>query len=322
MEKALQEQFDAYYMRLVGAGGIRNFFTIQNTTKRIDRFYFTPIRLFSSVQACGVVVSNALEAKHFARIADGHFDYIAVDSEKKIEPDRYAYQGDLGNIKGEVQDIVRKSKLVTFKTNDVTVNAIDIFLSDRAMDFSPAHIAIIGTGNIGFKLALRLVERGYWVRMFRRNQEKLNMQVDCINLVKPKGTLANAQACSSVTEALAGVKVIVAATDSSDSVTLDDLQCATSDPLLIDCGKGCFTQDVCAAHMVYRTDVGAALIYQLKMIVASIETLHPKFGRKRVGDKIYVCGVSGLRGEIVVHDINHVDSVIGICNGEGGLITS
>ena len=57
-------------------------FTISNTTKKIDQYYFTPIRSFGNIQIGGVVVNNSMEARQFACLADGRFNYIAVDSEK------------------------------------------------------------------------------------------------------------------------------------------------------------------------------------------------------------------------------------------------
>jgi hypothetical protein len=168
MEDLLKTEFKKY-LRKLKAGFPMNCFTILNTTKRINRFYFTPVRCLDNIQVCGVVVANSSEAKIFARLSDGKFDYIAVDSEKKIEPSHYSYPNDLGNIEGEVLDTVKKSKVVNFKANDITVNAVDILVASRVMGVAQRKIAIVGLGNIGFKLALKFVERGCSVNMFRRD---------------------------------------------------------------------------------------------------------------------------------------------------------
>ena len=129
-------------------------FTISNTTKKIDQYYFKPIRSFENIQIGGVLVSNSMEARQFACLADGRFNYIAVDSEKIIEAFQYAYPHDHGNIEGETLDMVKQSIIIDFKANDVTVNAVDIFVSEKIMGIAERKIAIVGIGNIGFKLAL------------------------------------------------------------------------------------------------------------------------------------------------------------------------
>lgn len=314
-ERALRD-----YCVQMRAPGAVTCFTIANTAKPIERYYFTPHRVHDNLAVCGVVVASTAEARAFAACADGQFDYIAADSEKKINPARYAGPSDVGNIKGVVQDVVRTSRFLTFKANDVTVNAIDIFVSDRIADITEQKIAIVGAGNIGFKLALRLVERGCWVNLYRRDGAVLRTQVDAINATKSPGTIACAIACSSLASCLVGAHVVIAAADAPHCIALGDLAETMHDVLLIDCGKACYADDVSAAHAVYRTDVGMALLYQLKMVIASHEVLHPRFGKQTAGGTTYVCGVVGRAGDVVVADLNDRMSVVGVCDGKGGLL--
>ncbi len=315
----LKERFESYLKKIV-KGDEASCFTISNTTKKTETFYFTPIRTFENMQICGVVVNNTQEAKQFAALADGKFDYIAVDSEKKIEPERYVNPGDSGNLEGEILDLVKKSQVINFKANDVTVDAVDVFISNWVMGVPKRKIAIIGLGNIGFKLALKLIERGCWVNIYRRDQKKLQIQAETINITKPKGTLAKAWPCKNLAECLKNVHVVVATADTSNIISSEDLKNTVPNPLLIDCGKACFTDQVCLDMPVYRTDAGMALLYQLKMVVASRQHLYPKFGRKMVDGKRYVCGLSGVKGDIVLHDLKDISSFIGICDGKGGLL--
>ncbi len=46
-------------------------------------------------------------------------------------------------------------------------------------------ILIIGAGNIGFKIALQLVERGAKVYLCAKNLKKLKLKVDTLNSIKP-----------------------------------------------------------------------------------------------------------------------------------------
>lgn len=169
-------------------------FCIGNTRKEtITRdYFFTPIRHTEKLVAGSVIVYSVDQAEEIVKKVDGKVDYILVDSEKKISQELYAE--DVGNIERKVRDIVRHSKIFTYKGNDLTVNSIDIILeqlfSDRKRGIGGKKATIIGAGNIGSKLALRLVERGVDVVVTRRDQKKLNSIVESLNFIKPKETLA------------------------------------------------------------------------------------------------------------------------------------
>lgn len=294
-------------------------FSISNTSKSISEFYFTPIRNFDNISVGGVVVANTQEAIEISKYIDGKIQIVAVDSEKKIPPSSYCFEGDEGNIKGEVQDIIQKSELITYKANDITVDALDIFISSKIQNISSSKIALVGTGNIGFKIALKLVERGYWVSLFRRNQSSLKIQTEAINISKPKGTIASAHSSHSLEECLTDANVIVALADQSEIISSSHLEHSKEDALLIDCGKNCFAHEVTNLKTVYRTDVSFSLLFALKSILLSQKQLFPRFGKERVDNNNYVCGVSGCENDIVVSDIRNLDSIIGICDGKGGL---
>ena len=53
-------------------------------------------------------------------------------------------------------------------------------------------ILVLGSGNIGFKIALKLVENGS-VYLHRRNKTVLRNLVDTINSIRPKATIAKSQ---------------------------------------------------------------------------------------------------------------------------------
>ena len=88
MDKSIEGDFFNLYRKIdfSATGVAQTCFTISNTSKSIDKYYFTPIRIHLGLLVCGVVVSNVKEAVQFAKLADGNFDYVAVDSEKKLIP--------------------------------------------------------------------------------------------------------------------------------------------------------------------------------------------------------------------------------------------
>ena len=139
-------------------------FLIGNTAKiENSEFYLTPIRNYDQVVLSGAIVYSEEMARKIARKIDGIIDYVFVDAEKKIS-NKYSMSGEPGNIERSVKEIIKKSVLISYKSNDLTVDATDAFISEYfskdIVGIGGKKIAIIGVGNIGSKLAQKLVERG------------------------------------------------------------------------------------------------------------------------------------------------------------------
>ena len=101
-------------------------------------------------------------------------DYIFLDAEKKFHQNFRTMVLRL-TLKDLEKEMIKKSKILIFKANDLTLDAIDIFLSQITLDdirgMGNKKITILGAGNLGSKLALRLVERGANVCINRRNKK-------------------------------------------------------------------------------------------------------------------------------------------------------
>ncbi len=103
-------------------------FMIGNTSKsEKNNFYFTPIRNTKSMVVSGIIVYSETYAKKAAKYLDGKVDYILVDSEKKIPPKQ---NGDPSNIERRVKEVLKKTPMWVYKGNDLTVDAVDIFLTN------------------------------------------------------------------------------------------------------------------------------------------------------------------------------------------------
>ena len=101
---------------------------IGNTSKlEKGGFYFTPLREMNSMIISGAIVYSEKYAKIAAKYLDGKVDYVLVDAEKKISP---KINGKPSNIERRVREILKKSKMWIYKGNDLTVDAIDIFLTN------------------------------------------------------------------------------------------------------------------------------------------------------------------------------------------------
>ena len=307
--------------------GKTSVFLIGNTKKEEDiDFYTIPIRIYSQIVATGAIVFGEKIAKDIAKSIDGIVDYVFVDSEKKII-DRNSVSTTPGNIQRAVSEIITDSVLVSYKANDLTVDAADTFISeyfsDDVANLGGKKTAIIGAGNIGSKIAVKLVERGSEVFLYRRKTEKLKKTVEYINGSKPQHTVANAWVSTSVLDACNSADIIIGLTNGVAVINKKAISIANPNPLIIDIGKGSISKNaVLFAHSlhieVYRLSIESALE---GMLISTIST-HNIY-RKRTGRGTYK-GMNVVSGsilanedEFVVDNFSNPKIIYGLGNGEG-----
>lgn len=110
---------------------------------------------------------------------DGKIDFIFIDIELKQKINLFEI----------ASKIVKKSKLLSIKPNDNTLESTDLlvrkYLKDNLIN---KNIIIIGTGNLASKIAIRLSERQGNMHIKGRNKEKEISIVNSLNLFLPKFT--------------------------------------------------------------------------------------------------------------------------------------
>ena len=302
-------------------------FIIANTTKQEDMDLYTiPVRNYAQVVTSGVVVFSEDAAKIAAKIADGLVDYIFVDAEKKI-PNSGLKPEALVNIERAAKSEIHNSMFISYKANDLTVDAADSFVSEyfsrQASGVGGKHVAIIGAGNIGSKLAVKLVERGAEVFLFRRDVDKLNLTVSYINSIKSQNTAARAHASTSILNACNNTDIVIGATNGTAVIDSGLIDVAPSYSLILDIGKGSISEDAIQKFELcgidtYRLSVESALEGMIVALIATKTTLSEKTGRRMYyGIRIVSGGLVARKGEIVVDDYNNPKHVYGIGNGYG-----
>ena len=173
----------------------------------------TPVRENRHFIFFGAIVYNESVAKKILQIIDGLVDIILVDIEKKVKSKSKSLG--LVNIERSAKDNVKKSKLYVYKANDLTINAAEtllfnLFLNDKR-GIGGKKILIIGVGNIGFKLALKFVETGSEIYIYRRNQTILKKIQQTINFIKPEGTRSIVKSLKKLPENLDYFDVVISA---------------------------------------------------------------------------------------------------------------
>jgi NAD(P)-dependent dehydrogenase (short-subunit alcohol dehydrogenase family) len=304
-------------------------FTIGNTAKPENHgLYFTPLRTGRLMVSAGVIVYSAGEAVEVAKIADGHVRYILVDAETKI-PNTVA-SGESISIEGLIRRNVRESTLWFYKANDLSVDAVDGLLAQLTnTDLRGVYgrrVAILGAGNIGFKLALRLVERGAHVVITRRNPEILSHLVRAINCVKSAYTQAVAEGLTDNAAAAAGAEFLIGTSSGVALITPAMIESLAPNAMIIDVGKGVlFPEAIALAHAkgmrIFRLDITAAFEGLVHHLWAAETLVEHRMGRRQWhGEAIVSGGFLGGADEIVVDNVHNPNVIYGIADGQGDFV--
>jgi len=304
-------------------------FTIGNTTK-IDQhgLYFTPIRITSIMVTAGVIAYSQQQAVDIAKIVDGKVDYVLVDAEKKIP--NLEDPGELANIERMVRENIYKSIIWIYKGNDLCVDAVDGLLTQLTKNsvrgIGGKRIAILGAGNIGFKLALRLVERGVHITITRRNKEALDTLTKALNTVKPLYTQAKVVGTTDNQEATKGVDIIIGTSHGTPLVTQEMVENLTEGAVIIDVGKGSLYPEAIEEARVrnislYRLDISAAFEGLIHHLWAAENSFEKKIGSRKLNEELLVSGgLLGKKGEIIVDNVWQPKAIYGIADGKGDFI--
>ena len=302
-------------------------FCVGNTTKKIDRdYFFTPIRNTALCVAGSVIIDQVPLAEKIATSLDGKVDYLFIDTEKKISPERYGSH-DAGNVERAIRRLVSRTKILTYKANDLIVDAIDCFLAQKIVEdekgIGGKKVAIIGVGNVGFKLALKLIERGAHVFVVRRNVKRLASIVRTLNEIKPEGTLASIQGSTSLKRAVKDADIVIGLTPGTGDITRELVSQVKPAALLIDGGKGSFSKEAVEeaesrGMAVHRSNIISSFEGQIAMQLRMEEWLQQAAGRTVLhGIPIIAGGIVGKRGEVVVDDLWDPKQIYGIADGSG-----
>jgi len=304
-------------------------FFIGNTKKKDNRnYYITPIRENERFIFSSCIVFNNSIAKKIAKILDGKVDYILVDTEKKIDS-KNKFLG-LVNVERSVKDSVKKSKLRVYKANDLSVLSAETlinnyFLKDKR-GIGGKKVLIIGLGNIGFKISLKLVENGATVFLFRRNQNKLLKLKNAINIVKPSATVSRALILKKAPKNFKNYDIIIGSSDQTSIINYKQVKGVGKKSLVIDIGKGNFSQEATRylnqnKINIFRLDVTSSYFSYLDNIIYTEKVYDKRNYNFRKNTINFVSqGIVGQKNDIIVDDVNNPKLIYGICDGKGNFI--
>ncbi|PKO41831.1 MAG: hypothetical protein CVU30_12890 [Betaproteobacteria bacterium HGW-Betaproteobacteria-3] len=324
------EQIVDQVQRLARAEGRLTGFCIGNTRKiNATGLYFSPIRKTSRLIAGSAIVYDVDQAVAVAKAVDGKVDYVLVDTEKKISPELYGEEN-VGNVERAIRETVTQSRVLTYKGNDLTVDSIEMLivqiLSSYPRGLSGKKAAIIGAGNVGSKLALKLVERGMDVAILRRDQDKLAAIVAALNIIKPAETIANVSAASDGLSAARGAHLLVGLTQGTPVITVSMVDVLAPGAVLLDGGKGCCESDaICHAQArnipIYRADIRPGFEGHMGMVLETERIVLHALGRREFdGVPVVSGGLLARPDEVVVDSVTEPSAAFGLANGLGDFV--
>ena len=312
--------------------------------------YTTPVRISGDKIVAGVIVGSQIEALITSNYIEDLVDYLLLDVEKKIPIQKIPNDDiflafnlkkslyiansktvsgvEFGNISSAVRKTFPTEKIINYKPNDLTVESIWFFLSHKYKNFADFKVAIIGTGNIGFKLALKLVESGTFVNLNRRDHILGSQLANTINSIKPRNTIAEAKFYADPVRACTLCDVIIGTGKSNSLIVTETMvNVMMENGILIDCGKGNITEKAInyAYNLglnVYRGDVTSGIISFVEQADVIKNTLNNKTGRKLIKNNIFIIsgGVYGKLEDIVVDNYDYPNVVYGMADGRGQIL--
>jgi len=200
-----------------------------------------------------------------------------------------------------------------------------MFLSQKLHSFTGKEISLLGLGNIGSKLALKLVECGADVHVYSRDYFKSHLITQALNLIKPIGTIATITCHREPLPASFASDVLIGATNGHPIITDEIITSVNKNCLVIDLGKNNITKSAVLLAKnnnleICRTDVTNALESFVGEIVSLNHTLEDDYGEKIVdGHLIVGGGYFGQQGAIIVDSITMPTRIFGVADGLGSL---
>lgn len=305
------------------------------------RPYSTPVREISKGLVLGSVVFSQTQAILLASLVDGIVDNIFVDSEKKLpvvfnadftplkhfKLQKYISKDNkvqFGNISAACSNVINKSKLFYYKANDLTVEATWLFLNIKLKDLSGKKIIIFGSGNIGLKLCLKLVECGCEIVLISKDSNKYAPIVNAINSIKNKEVLSSISIADQRIHSFVNADAIIGCTNTSPVITEEMATLIKDEAVVIDVGKGTIGKEaisVCLERNItlWRADISCVIEGMVSSSLNTSEFIQSKYGRKKIAKNLFFVsgGFLGERYDVIVDNYKNPKRIVGLCDTYG-----
>tara|TARA_B100000900_G_C20568230_1_gene712035 strand:- start:254 stop:1261 length:1008 start_codon:yes stop_codon:yes gene_type:complete len=299
-------------------------FTIGTTSKLgTKKSYLTPLRETRYLNILGINIYNKDDVKKAINNIYELVDYVFIDCEKKIHNNFNVFEI-INYFKIKNKKRFNKIIFFTYKGNDLTVESADRFLENKygKNDYT---FGIIGSGNIGSKLALKLSERGKKVYIYRRNQKKLRIITKALNLIRCRYFKKNISLSTSILEIIKKSNILISCSSSNKFIiTKQEIKNSRNLKFILDVGKQSISCDgISFAYAnqieILRLDISMSLISMIESYIKYDNNIIKRIGRKKINKNFIVSGgYVGMNNDLIVDNINNVKKIYGIADGSGG----
>ncbi len=290
---------------------------ITSNQKTDSNFVILPLRKNRIIDCVAITLHNFRSLYDILNVVDGKVDFVIIDGEQKIKG--------MEDLVKQVFQKIKKSQILTYKGNDHTADATDSIINEILSPLPSKIISIIGTGNLGSKVALRLAERGNTVYISGRHDLKTKQIVNALNLLKSKNCRGKIlkKSLSTITK---NCQVLMAFTPSIPVITDKMIEKMSSGGLIIDGGIGTIHPKAIKKARekgikVIRLDARAGFSSAVTLAIETKQLTQNQIGERRLLNNIVVSGGwIGKFGDIVVDNIADPKQIVGIADGKGNVI--
>jgi hypothetical protein len=279
--------------------------------------YTSPVREDAKIITTGIVSSKTdfLKLLNFSEFK--LIDYFFVDIKIK---------NNSNHNKKFLNFFQNQKKIFYFNPTDLTVESVLQYLSVKN-DYNLNNILILGTGNIGSKLSIKLFEFGHNIYFTKRNRrlgkilegyidQNFERHHNIIKLIDIKSNNMEKFDC------------VISCTTKKNLLSSLNFNLFRETKLVIEVGKNNLSKAVIKKlHEekieILRLSITHTLLGFLNTFIGYIKNEIPKIGRKEYKNSFVISGgFYGLYGDIVVDDFNNPKKVWGVADGHGKFIRS
>ena len=296
----------------------KSMFSIATTSNINNRDILFPSIRETDKTICGNILLNSDKyLKEIIKEIDGIVEIILVDAETKVL--------NITNLELKVRNLVKKSKIFTFRPNDLTVDAADALIAQIKYPLKDKKVTIIGGGNIGSKLAIKLVERGVNVYLTRKNERKLKKISEGLNTIKSDYLKSKIYYTTQNLRAAENADILIGTTPGISAITKEMICKIKSSCIIIDIGNGTIFPD--AIEEAKRRKIKIFCLFMkpgydgaLETIFQTEELIKRQKSRNLENFSIISGGILGRRGDIIVDNVDNPAKIIAIADGKGDTI--
>lgn len=290
--------------------------------------YIGGIRETNNFKIISIITDSEKSVRNLIEYSHKKVSYFFVEAEKKLP---YNYKSIFNDKKSNfnysnlyqsafetLNNLSEISKLLKWKPSDLTVRSAINYIREWEKIKRPRQISIIGLGNIGSKLTLNLVEEGIKIKTISRNHSKGEIICNGINKMISKYTIARALYYENIESCIAESDILINCASSTNFIDPEIFNLMKKPSLFLDIGKNSLIQiDKEIPNVtLLRCDISVEI---KKFVTSEINFGNfriPKMITSKKGSRYIEPGILGRPGDILVKDINDINSRIGTVDND------